>query len=239
MNTQPAKLLWLEDLALHDGFPDPETAQREPNGLLAAIGDLSPERLIEAYRCGVFPWYSVGQPILWWSPDPRFVLFPDALRVSRSLRKTIKKHPFELTVDRAFADVVSGCAMPRQSDSGTWITRAMHEAYCRLHALGVAHSVEAWQGGRLVGGFYGVAIGKVFFGESMFSRVNDASKVAFVAFVEQLQRWGYELIDSQLYTDHLARFGAENIPRAEYLALLKSALNAPLHHEWKFDEPGR
>lgn len=239
MNKTPEKLLWLQDLALHDRFPDPSTAEQDPNGLLAAIGDLNPARLIDAYSNGIFPWYSVDQPILWWSPDPRFVLYPGDLSVARSLKKTIRKQLFDITLDRAFSDVVKGCAAPRGSDPGTWITREMHKAYCQLHEIGVAHSVEAWVDGQLVGGFYGVAIGKVFFGESMFTRVSDASKVAFVTFVEQLKRWGYELIDCQLTTDHLGRFGAVDIPREDYLERLKSLADKPLQHDWSFDESPR
>ena len=207
---------WLDP---HDRtlFPEAETALRDPDGLLAVGGDLSPERLLNAYRRGIFPWYSEGQPILWWSPDPRLVLFPDRLHVSRSLRKTIRKAPFSITLDRDFPAVIRGCAMSRQGTEGTWITEEMEFAYQRLFELGWAHSVEAWQDGYVVGGLYGVAIGQVFFGESMFNQVADASKIAFVHLVHQLHQFGVRLIDCQVETAHLSRFGAELISRRQFL----------------------
>ncbi len=197
-------------------FPDPDRALDEPNGLLAAGGDLSPERLLHAYRLGVFPWYSAGQPILWWSPDPRAVLFPERMRVSRSLRKTLRQGRFRVTRDTAFREVMDACAAPRPGSDGTWITPEMLAAYTRLHSLGWAHSVECWRDGRLAGGLYGVAMGRVFFGESMFSRESDASKVALAHLAGQ----GYRLIDCQVESEHLARLGAEPIPRRTFRALL-------------------
>lgn len=197
----------------------------EPDGLLAVGGDLSPERLLLAYRMGIFPWYSEDTPILWWSPDPRLVLFPEELKVSSSLRRAIRKGVFQVTMDRAFRQVMEGCAtIVRKSAEGTWILPEMVEAYCRLHRLGYAHSVESWYGGELVGGLYGVAIGRVFFGESMFARMTDASKVAFVHLVGLLRHWDFELIDCQVTTTHLQRFGAREIPREEFLDRLETAL---------------
>ena|SRR5215212_3170530 len=210
-----------------DPFPPVDHAMREPNGLLAAGGDLSPARLLDAYRQGIFPWFGDEDPLLWWSPDPRMVLFVDELRVSRSLRKTIRAGRFSVTADRAFSAVVSGCAEPRADQDGTWITTEMRAAYARLAAMGYAHSVEAWVGGDLVGGLYGVAIGRVYFGESMFARVSDASKVAFVALVGQLRQWGFRLIDCQMPTAHLASFGAREIPRREFLAEVDRAILEP------------
>jgi len=201
-------------------FPPVAQALDEPNGLLAVGGDLSPPRLLRAYRQGIFPWYNPGEPILWWSPDPRLVLFPEKLKVSRSLRKRLRRDEFRFTVDQAFEEVIDACAAPRGEERGTWITPEMREAYVHLHRLGHAHSVETWHGDELVGGLYGVAIGRVFYGESMFHRRSDASKVAFVRLVENLRRWNYALIDCQVYTDHLARFGAEAIPRRHFVELL-------------------
>lgn len=201
-------------------FPDPGLAMEEPNGLLAVGGDLSAERLIKAYRRGLFPWYSDGQPILWWSPNPRAVLFPERLNVSRSLKKVLRKGRYTVTYDTAFNEVVCACAGPRRGGPGTWITREMRHAYERLHGLGVAHSVECWRDKTLAGGLYGVALGRVFFGESMFYHQRDASKFAFVHLVHQLQRWGYALIDCQVSSDHLASLGAVDIERTAFLDLL-------------------
>lgn len=214
-------------------FPDPETeALREPNGLLAVGGDLSPPRLIRAYREGIFPWFSEGEPILWWSPDPRLVLFPEKLKVSRSLRKILKKGRFEVTFDRAFGEVIRLCAETRSE--GTWITREMQEAYVELYRKGHAHSVEAWQEGKLVGGLYGVSVGRVFSGESMFHLLPDASKVAFVHFVRWLEGWDYHLVDCQVETQHLRRFGAELLPRREFLGLLKEFRDrSPSPEAWR------
>ncbi len=218
---------WLERDAPVDRFPDVALALREPDGLLAIGGDLSPERILAAYRQGIFPWYSEGQPILWWSPDPRAVLFPERLKVSRSLRKVLKKGRFRVTVDQAFPRVVTGCAAPRKDEEGTWITAEMEMAYRQLHERGVAHSVECWEGEELVGGLYGVAIGRVFFGESMFSRRSDASKVAFVHLVGMLQRWRYELIDCQVATRHLTSLGAVSIPRRQFIQMLRRLCEEP------------
>jgi leucyl/phenylalanyl-tRNA---protein transferase len=198
-------------------FPSPNTALVEPDGLLCAGGDLSPATVVLAYRQGIYPWFSTGQPILWWTPDPRMVLFPSELKISKSLAKTIRQEKFAITFDRAFSDVIAGCAAPREDGGGTWIVRDIIDAYTALHREGIAHSAEAWQGGQLVGGLYGVAIGKMFYGESMFSRATDASKVAFVHMVEKLKADGFELIDCQQQTRHLASFGARAIPRSEFL----------------------
>ncbi|MHB1291441.1 MAG: leucyl/phenylalanyl-tRNA--protein transferase, partial [Sulfuricella sp.] len=199
----------------NDPFPPLASALREPNGLLAAGGSLSPQRLVEAYTHGIFPWFNPGEPILWWSPDPRMVLFPAELKISRSLRKTLKKHDFELRVDTAFREVMEACAAPRDGQ-GTWITPAMIDAYSELHRLGLAHSVETWVEGKLVGGLYGISVGRMFYGESMFSRQADASKIAFVHLVRQLERWSFGMIDCQMKTAHLASLGAREIPRAEF-----------------------
>lgn len=214
-------LYWVRSNRLADDFPDTDEALAEPDGLLAAGGDLSPGRLLNAYRRGIFPWFSDGQPILWWAPDPRSVLFPDRLKVSRSLARTLRRQPFHVTFDTAFIDVMRGCASPRRGEPGTWITDAMLEAYSGLHRDGHAHSVECWQAGHLVGGLYGVAIGCVFFGESMFSAATDASKVALANLVEHLIAWGYRLIDCQIHNPHLESLGAERIPRARFNTLLR------------------
>lgn len=222
-------MFWLDP---HDDgapFPDVERALREPDGLLAAGGDLSPRRLLNAYRRGIFPWYNAGQPILWWSPDPRAVLYPERLHVSRSLRKTLRKGEYEVRFDSAFREVVTQCAQPRGDGLGTWLTEEMIEAYCVLHRLGHAHSAESWHDGKLVGGLYGIAIGKVFFGESMFARRSDASKVAFVHLVTQLKEAGCRLIDCQIASAHLAHFGAESIPRRRFIEELREACAQPVH----------
>lgn len=220
------RLVWLSARDRPTAFPDPETALLEPNGLLAAGGDLSPERLLYAYRHGIFPWYEAGQPILWWSPEPRAVLRPDALKVSRSLRRSLRRAGFEYSADRAFAEVMAGCAAPRHYTSGTWITTEMRDAYQRLHTLGWAHSIEVWKDARLVGGLYGLHIGEVFFGESMFSRATDASKAALVQLVRHLAG-RLVLIDCQQATSHLTRLGAVTIPRREFLATLQAACDPP------------
>ncbi len=199
-------------------FPPIDRALDEPNGLLAAGGDLSPERLLSAYSQAIFPWFSDGQPILWWSPDPRMVLFVDELKVSRSLRRAVAKGQFEIRVDTVFEKVIGACAAPRSEQGGTWITPAMVAAYVRLHRLGYAHSVEAWQDNALVGGLYGVSIGRMFFGESMFAWQTDASKVALVHLAGMLKGWGMPLIDCQQDTAHLARLGARPISRKSFAA---------------------
>jgi leucyl/phenylalanyl-tRNA--protein transferase len=217
-------------------FPDVALALRDPDGLLALGGDLSVERLLLAYRSGIFPWFGPRQPILWWSPDPRLVLFPESLRVSRSLGKVLRSGRFEVTMDTAFSQVIEQCAARRPGQAGTWITGEMRAAYQALHAAGHAHSVECWQDGALAGGLYGVSIGRVFFGESMFARVNDASKVAFVHLVRQLRAWQFPVIDCQVHTRHLESLGATGIARAEFIRLLEvnCALDAPTGC-WQFD----
>ena len=228
---------WIQDNANPYDFPPVETALSYPDGLLAVGGDLSLERLIVAYHLGIFPWYNEDEPILWWAPSQRMVLFPEHLKISRSLRQTIKKQPFTLTLDHCFREVMIECAGPRAMQQGTWISQEIIDAYEQLHQRGFAHSVEAWYQGRLVGGLYGVALGNVFCGESMFAHVSDASKVAFVQFVKQLHHWGYELIDCQVYTDHLARFGAIEIPREQFKQLLTHLRQMPGHQGvWQFDE---
>lgn len=220
LNNMPVYQL-TEDLV----FPSPYLASKE--GLLAIGGDLSLERLLLAYRNGIFPWYSEGEPILWWSPDPRLVLYPDELRVSRSLQKVIKQNVFEVSLDRAFGSVISECAQVRlENREGTWIVAEMLRAYCRLHEAGFAHSVEAWQNKTLVGGLYGLSIGRCFFGESMFCRVSNASKVALVKLVEYLKTFEFAFIDCQITTAHLVRLGAREISRSRYLNELTEALKA-------------
>ncbi len=217
-------------------FPPVEFATAE--GLLAVGGDLSSERLLDAYQRGIFPWYSPGQPILWWSPDPRAVLYPEKLKISRSLRKTLKRGQLRVTVDSCFRDVMLACAAPREQfpGGGTWITDAMIEAYTRLHAMGYAHSIETWHENRLVGGLYGVALGGVFFGESMFARETDASKVALVALVSKLREWGFALIDCQIPSAHLTSLGAVEIPRNAFLTELERALKRSGHPgHWQCD----
>ena len=211
---------WLEPDSDPAKFPDPAYALEEPNGLLAAGGDLSPARLLNAYRQGIFPWYSDGQPILWWSPNPRAVLYPDQLRISRSLHKRLHKRPFLVTLDTAFSAVIEACSEPRSGTDGTWITEEMKQAYLELHRIGFAHSIECWEEDELVGGLYGVSMGKVFFGESMFSRRTDASKIGFAHLVEQLKKWDFGLIDCQIQSAHLTSLGAEDISRDEFLELL-------------------
>jgi leucyl/phenylalanyl-tRNA--protein transferase len=214
-------------------FPDPALA--DDDGLLAQGGDLSPARLLLAYRSGIFPWYSEGRPILWWCPSPRFALLPEELHVGRSLAKAIRRAPYRITFDSAFADVIERCARtPRPGQPGTWITKDMRRAYIELHRLGLAHSVEAWRGDELVGGLYGVAIGCAYFGESMFATADDASKIAFAQLVGKLRAWGYALIDCQVHTDHLERFGARMLPLEEFLARLGDAVDrSPVADAWK------
>lgn len=208
-------------------FPPVDTALKRPNGLLAAGGDLSPKRLTAAYRNGIFPWYGAGEPILWWSPDPRMVLFPADLKVSRSLAKALRNRDYRVRFDCAFREVMEACAAPRPGQDGTWITQEMMQAYCELHRRGLAHSVETWIGGELAGGLYGVALGRVFFGESMFSRERDASKIALVHLVWQLQRRQFGLIDCQMSTPHLASLGAREMPRREFTRRVEELVNYP------------
>jgi leucyl/phenylalanyl-tRNA--protein transferase len=216
-------------------FPSPDLASDD--GLLAVGGDLSQKRLLVAYSMGIFPWYSKSEPILWWSPNPRLVLYPDELRVSKSLQKTIRKDVFQLTLDQAFEQVIVQCAKTRrQKNEGTWIVDDMITAYCKLHESGFAHSVEAWQDQRLVGGLYGVSLGKCFFGESMFTLITNASKVAFVALVEYLRSHFFDIVDCQVSTEHLMSFGAREIPRNQYLKQLKRSLTLPTQRgKWSFD----
>lgn len=220
-------LQWLDPYDPESPFPDVERALREPDGLLAIGGDLSPTRLLRAYRRGIFPWYSEDQPILWWSPDPRSVLYPERLHISHSLRKTLQRETYTVTADRAFRRVIESCAAPRTDGLGTWLSADMIQAFCRLHALGHAHSIESWYQGELVGGLYGLAMGRVFFGESMFYRRSDASKVAFAQLVSQLRRWGYALIDCQVASEHLTSLGAVNIPRRRFIADLNRWCDVP------------
>ena len=223
-------LTWLSKDSL--SFPPLARALREPDGLLAAGGDLRPERILAAYRHGCYPWYQQGQPILWWSPDPRFVLFPDELHISRSLGKVLRRQIFEVSYDKAFDRVINACAGPRSYADGTWITDAMRQAYQQLHRLGHAHSVEVWQAGELIGGLYGLCIGQVFFGESMFSHVDNASKTAFAHLVPDLKRWGIRLIDCQMQTRHLASFGARAIDRQAFAELLAQLVERPNSADW-------
>jgi len=218
-------------------FPHPEEA--DPSGLLAVGGDLRPERLLLAYSMGIFPWYDDRQPILWHSPDPRHVLLPSELAVSRTLRRVLKRAAFEVTLDAAFENVIRACAGgPRRNRAGTWITSDMIDAYCRLFELGFAHSAEAWQDGELAGGLYGVSLGGGFFGESMFTRRSDASKVAFVTLVRQLAAWDFDFIDCQVYTEHLARFGATPWSRRRFLQQLEASLARPTRRgRWRLDAP--
>jgi leucyl/phenylalanyl-tRNA---protein transferase len=216
------RLIWLTERDDPEWFPPPALALKEPEGLLAAGGDLSPQRLLAAYSRGIFPWYSQQQPILWWSPDPRMVLFPQQFKRSRSLAKTIRNGPFHTRLDQDFATVIRSCAAPRRSGAGTWLNESMMDAYRQLHALGHAHSVETWRGEELVGGLYGVHLSGVFFGESMFSRERDASKVALARLVEECARRGIQLIDCQVASEHLLSLGATEIPRAQFLRHLQA-----------------
>lgn len=236
-------LPWLDPGRL--GFPDPETALTEPPGLLAAGGDLSVDRLAAAYRAGVFPWYEEGSPILWWCPDPRAVIRPHEVRVHRSLRKRLRRDDYRVTMDTAFDAVVDGCAGPRADRMGTWITAEMAWAYGALHRAGIAHSVEVWIDGDLAGGLYGVGLGRCFFGESMFTRRTDASKIAFVHLLGQLAAWDVPLVDCQLPNPHLERLGVRSIPRSAFLEELRTLVDAPapagpwqLAWDWRRDADG-
>jgi leucyl/phenylalanyl-tRNA--protein transferase len=225
-------LHWLDDSF---EFPDPSTALKTPNGLLAVGGDLQPTRLLQAYQRGIFPWFDDDQPPLWWTPDPRMVLIPSELHISNSLRKTFRNSEWILSSDRAFAEVLAACAAPRKGSKGTWITQEMQSAYLCLHELGFAHSVEVWDAGTLVGGLYGLAIGKVFFGESMFSRKSNASKVAFVHAVKTLAAAGVELIDCQVANPHLESLGARTIPRTDFMRYLPACVEVPKPAYWPYN----
>ena len=217
-------------------FPPLTQALHSPNGLLAAGGSLSATRLLDAYRRGIFPWFNAGEPVLWWSPDPRMVLIPGKFKISRSLHKTLQRKNYELRTDFAFEQVMHACAAPRGAQAGTWIHEDMITAYIELHQMGIAHSVEIWMSGNLVGGLYGVSIGRMFFGESMFSRVTDTSKIALAHLATQLQRWHYGLIDCQMHTPHLASLGAHEIPRAEFILRLQELIHYPQAiGTWQFD----
>lgn len=216
-------------------FPEVATALREPNGLLCAGADLSPARLLPAYQRGIFPWFSPGEPILWWSPDPRMVLMPQDLILRRSLHKVLRNHSYEVRLDSDFVAVMAACAAPRAASQGSWITAAMQDAYTRLHQLGYAHSVEVWQQDQLVGGLYGVALGGVFFGESMFTRVSNASKIALAHLCRFLDQRGFVMIDCQMYTDHLASLGARPLARHEFMQRLQQHHTAAHVHQ----QPGR
>ena len=225
---------WLDS---HTPFPAVETALADPNGLLAAGADLSPGRLLAAYRRGIFPWFSEGDPILWWSPDPRTVLIPGEVRVTRSLAKTLRNRIYEVRFDHDFAAVLAACAAPRAGASGTWITPQMLAAYQGLHELGHAHSVETWIDGQLAGGLYGVALGRAFFGESMFTRRTDGSKIAIVTLAAQLAAWGYPLIDCQMRTAHLASLGAVEIPRRQFVDAVQRLVREPgVASPWGLDD---
>lgn len=217
-------------------FPSVTAALADPNGLLAAGGELSSARLIDAYRHGIFPWFNPGQPILWWSPDPRMVLFPSELKVSRSLVKVLRNRDYQVRADTGFRAVMQACAEPRPEQNGTWISDEMIAAYCALHEQGFAHSVETWIDGELAGGLYGVALGRMFYGESMFTRAADASKIALVHLARQLERWQFGMIDCQMYTRHLASLGARAISRADFVHKLAQLVNYPDAGErWKLD----
>lgn len=221
-------IVWLSERDSPQAFPPVERALSEPDGLLAAGGDLSPPRLLEAYRRGIFPWYSRGQPILWWCPDPRAVLIPQHIKVSRSLAKTIRNRGFETKIDHSFREVLRYCGSTELRPGGTWLSPEMRAAYLRLHKLGYAHSVETWLNDRLVGGLYGIAIGNVFFGESMFSLERDASKVALKRLCDDLVARGYQMIDCQMATPHLMSLGAELIPRLDFIQLLSAHVGEDL-----------
>jgi leucyl/phenylalanyl-tRNA--protein transferase len=224
---------WLQP---DEPFPPVQSALADPNGLLAAGGTLTVERLLDAYTQGIFPWFSEGQPVLWWSPDPRMVLNPSEIRITPSLAKTLRRRRYEVRADTVFREVMHACAAPRTGQDGTWISAEMINAYCALHERGIAHSMETWIDGKLAGGLYGVAIGRMFYGESMFTRVPDASKIALVHLARHLQRRGFELIDCQVHTSHLARMGAREMPRASFMRKLNELVNyPPIPGPWVLD----
>lgn len=225
-------LIWLD---IDTPFPSLRQALHTPNGLLAAGAELTPQRILDAYRRGIFPWFNRGEPILWWSPDPRMILVPDEFKLSRSLAKLLRNGGHEVRFDTAFEQVMRACAAPRHGQNGTWIHQDMIAAYTALHDMGHAHSVEVWHDGGLVGGLYGMALGHMFYGESMFSAQPNGSKIALAHLARQLHRWGYGMIDCQMHTPHLASLGAREIPRDEFIARLQDLVNcAPVSH-WQFD----
>jgi leucyl/phenylalanyl-tRNA---protein transferase len=232
----PAGTSMIPFLSPADPFPPIERALGEPNGLLAAGGGLSVARLIDAYAHGIFPWFSEGDPVLWWCPDPRMVLPTDQVHVSRSLRRRLRKGGFTITMDRVFPEVLAACAGPRRGESGTWLVPAMMRAYRRLYDAGAAHSIEVWMDGQLAGGLYGVAIGRMFFGESMFSRRTDGSKIAIVALAAQLARWDCPVIDCQMQTRHLASLGALDVPRRDFVRLVATLVAMPGPPNWAVDD---
>ena len=229
-------IYWVAENVIANDFPPVSSALRDPDGLLAIGGDLGPERLIDAYQKGIFPWYSEGQPILWWSPNPRCVLEPGDINISRSLCKTNRKGHFNITFNKAFKQVILACSKPRQENEGTWITQDMHKAYVELHKLGHAVSVECWCNKELVGGLYGITIGKVFFGESMFSYQTDASKVALVYLVNYLNSKNFRLIDCQVHSTHLQNLGAIPMPRDMFINLLDHYCHQSVTHDWLIPE---
>ncbi len=220
----------------NEPFPPLQQALQYPNGLLAAGGDLSPAHMLDAYRHGIFPWFSEGEPILWWSPDPRMILIPDEFKISNSLRKTLRNGRYEVRIDSAFEQVMRACAAPREGASGTWILEEMIAAYCALHRMGYAHSVETWLDGELVGGLYGMALGRMFYGESMFSYRTDASKIALAHLSMQLAKWNFGMIDCQMHTPHLASLGAREIPRSEFIARLEVLIDYAPVADWRFEK---
>lgn len=205
-------------------FPHPNTSDKQ--GLLAIGGELNPQRILQAYSQGIFPWYEPGCPVLWWSPNPRLILLPNEFKLSRSLKKSLKK-PFKITIDTAFQQVITSCATYSGRINNTWITKEMNEAYTQLHHMGYAHSFEVWEDSELVGGLYGISLGRAFFGESMFHKTTDASKIALYYLAETMKAWGFDFIDCQLPTAHLERLGAKVISRNEFLYLLEQALKHP------------
>lgn len=230
-----SRIPWIDPDDHISPFPDVETALREPNGLVAIGGPLSPPRLERAYRCGIFPWFAEDQPVLWWSPDPRLVIYPRQLHTSRSLRKRLRQKSYRISTDQRFQAVIDACAAPRPEQQGTWITPEIRAAYFELHRRGIAHSVEVWHNSALVGGLYGVSLGAAFFGESMFSRATDASKIALVWLATQLDAWSFNFIDCQIPTPHLSALGGVEIPRRQFIRELDSALAHPTRFgPWTF-----
>lgn len=229
-------MYWLDPSTPDGAFPDPSLALDQPNGLLAMGGDLSPQRLRKAYARGIFPWYNPEESILWWCPDPRTVFFTDRVHVSRRLKRTLARRDYAVTLDGDFNSVIGACAVSRKGEPGTWLGPEMRAAYAKLHALGDAHSIEVWRDGQLIGGLYGVAMGRMFFGESMFSRERDASKIALVWLARQLHAWGFPILDGQVGSDHLYRMGAVDLPRSRFLRVVAEASRQPgIASPWAFD----